>query len=208
MAKDTKKSGERYDVVKKVEGDFPYEVLEPKNIIKEKVGDAKGISIKAIHKAEMAVKELGHNYINDFVYDAEALKKAFENFIKAKGAQDRATHLKETTWAAHEIKGQGGSFGYPFVSAVSKSFCDYLFELEERKLFDELATEIMRAHVNTLVVIGKRRIRGDGGETGQLVCEGLVVATRKHLAQDESFLKSDVLSYLKKLQEHMEDDPL
>ena len=179
------------------------EILEPPNRLKKKVGDARGFSTESLKKAEAAIREMGSEYINNVIYDVRDLKKHFEDFVKASG-QKRHLALKKVNWHAHEIKGQGGTFGYPFLSKVARSLCFYIYKLEDRNAFDELALEIMRAHISALMVIADKRMRGDGGEMGVLVAEGLEVAVKKHITRDKKFMNSNVIEYLQKLQEHME----
>lgn len=180
-----------------------FEIIEPTNKIKRKVGDAKGFSDEAVRKAETAIRELGSNYINDLIYDVQELQKAYESFIES-GGEKKIHQLQKTSWYAHEIKSQAGTYGYPFVSRVARSLCYYMHELEDRNAFDEFAEDIIRAHISTLMVVARKRIHGDGEETGVLVSEGLEVAVKKHLTRDPKFIHSNVRKFLQKLTEHME----
>ncbi len=208
---DQEDEDKRQRIVVNEDGKKPFEVIMPPNRLKKKMGEkgGKGFDKGVIEKAERAVRDLARDYINNLIYDVQELKKAFDVFIDSSG-QERHLAYKRLDWHAHELKGQGASFGYPYVTRVARSLCFYLHKLEEQEeegienVFTDLTYEILRAHVITLLYIGETRIRGDGGETGSLVVEGLKVAVDKHLSRDPKFLKSNVAQYLKKLQEHME----
>ena len=75
---------------------------------------------------------------------------------------------------AHNIKGQGGSFGYDLVTVIGASFCDYLrsgtrVSPEERN--------IVNMHIRMLKTVSDNNIAGDGGETGQRIAEKLRALT-------------------------------
>ncbi|MBX6320241.1 MAG: Hpt domain-containing protein [Rhodospirillaceae bacterium] len=64
--------------------------------------------------------------------------------------------------AAHDLKGQGSSFGYPLVTRVAQSLC----RLGHSAPLDAFSPERMRAvgaHLDVLVLLLEKRIKGDGG---------------------------------------------
>ena len=73
-----------------------------------------------------------------------------------------------------ELKGQGGSFGYDLISQVGdslKKFTDSRSEANPRDV------EIIAAHVDAMRVVMVEDIRGDGGDVGRAIVDGLYKLT-------------------------------
>jgi HPt (histidine-containing phosphotransfer) domain-containing protein len=64
---------------------------------------------------------------------------------------------------AHDIKGQGGSFGYPLITEVGQSLS---MLLKHERVLSELGLKLLAAHVTALATILENTIQGDGGELG------------------------------------------
>ncbi len=73
-----------------------------------------------------------------------------------------AEPLRRIFDAAHDLKGQGTSFGYPLVTRVAQSLC----RLGHGATLEASTPERLRAvaaHLDVLVLLLERRIKGDGG---------------------------------------------
>lgn len=82
----------------------------------------------------------------------------------------RVRHFSEIHTLALELRGQGGTFGYPLVSRIGKM----LFDLTgEGCREDDNAVEIVKCHVDSMRAILREKLSGDGGKTGQAVLKGL-----------------------------------
>ena len=80
---------------------------------------------------------------------------------------------------AHELKGQGGTFGYPLISVVAKS----LHECTRPKTpMGDNNVKILKAHADAMQAVIHNRIDGDGGTVGRDLLEGLRQAIAKHNA--------------------------
>lgn len=71
---------------------------------------------------------------------------------------------------AHNIKGQGNSFGYPLMTDVGVSL---LVLLRGREACDEGVIRIAEAHLAAMQTIMDKDIQGDGGATGQALVQRL-----------------------------------
>jgi len=80
--------------------------------------------------------------------------------------------------AAHEMRGQGGIFGYPLVTLFAKS----LFEATSRGFdqIDDHHRHLLRAHVDAIRAVTAGKIGGDGGAVGRRLLETLDEAKRKY----------------------------
>ena len=71
---------------------------------------------------------------------------------------------------AHELRGQGGTFGYPLITTVGKM----LYEITSFSCStDETAIRIIKAHIDTMRVVFREKITGDGDEVGRQLIKTL-----------------------------------
>ena len=62
---------------------------------------------------------------------------------------------------SHEIRGQGGTFGFPVISAVADSLCKFL---EPRKKLKESDLEIVKVHILAMRAVFRQGLRGPNPE--------------------------------------------
>lgn len=77
---------------------------------------------------------------------------------------------------AHDFKGEGGSFGFPLVTAIAETLC---LLCERGDLGRANLAAAIDAHIAAIQVVLKQDIRGDGGPTGKAVVEALRIAIGK-----------------------------
>ena len=78
---------------------------------------------RLISRAEAAVEALRDTYRQQLADDVTALNGIWS---RLESGEPAAAILDELYGIAHNIKGQGGSFGYDLVSEIGASFCNYL----------------------------------------------------------------------------------
>jgi CheY-like chemotaxis protein len=98
-------------------------------------------------------------------------------------AQIRAL-IGEIHHAAHEMRGQGGIFGYPLVTMIAKSL--YEATRGPAGAVSQPEQELFRAHADAIKAVMSGRIRGDGGPVGRQLLAGLDAAKRKYGKTPES----------------------
>ncbi len=126
---------------------------------------------RLISRAEAAVEALRDTYRQQLADDVAALNGIWS---RLESDEPAAGVLDELYGIAHNIKGQGGSFGYDLVSEIGASFCNYLrsgsrVSPEERN--------IVHIHIRMLKTVSENDIFGAGGETGMRIVEKLRVLT-------------------------------
>ncbi len=78
---------------------------------------------------------------------------------------------------AHDMKGQGGTFGYPLVT----SFADSLYNFtKSRDDVTDNQIELIKAHVDAMRAVIRGRVSGDGGEIGAQLNKSLNEAITKY----------------------------
>ncbi len=84
--------------------------------------------------------------------------------------------MAEVNRIAHELRGQGGTFGYPLITLFAKSLYETTaYPCRE----DDANLEICRAHLDTLRAVIREKMEGDGGEVGRQLMMALNQAIQK-----------------------------
>ena len=145
------------------------EIIRPPDSLKSKVTvTADGIDEEMLQRAEQVIADLKDNYLDWVQEDLIRIQDAY-----AKAVEDptgRKEHLKAVFEAAHEIKGQGGSFDYPLMTVVGNQLCRFLEHMEEPA---EADMEVVKLHIDAMRLIIAKRVSGDGGAVGDNLIKGL-----------------------------------
>jgi len=95
--------------------------------------------------------------------------------------EQRYQHFEQLHAIAHDMRGQGGTFGYQLIS----DFSDGLYEFTRTNTStSDKNVEIIKAPIDAMRVVIKDRVSGDGGETGSLLKAGLEAAIKKYTNVD------------------------
>jgi chemotaxis protein histidine kinase CheA len=152
-------------------GDDPkVEVITPPDNLKDKVksGGSGGVDEKVLARAEAVVAAMGGDFIQWAEKDLKSIQQAVEN-LKPETA-DQKKFLNTIFQISHDIKGQGGSFDFGLLTAVGDSLCRFT---EDREQANAAEIEAIKLHVEALKLVLNERLKGDGGETGKALLDGL-----------------------------------
>lgn len=112
-------------------------------------------------RAQAAVADLAKNYGPATLADLDRCAALLQ--AARADAAGRAASIKELYGIAHNVKGQGGAFGYPLVTRIAHSLCTLV--RQEREFIDA-DLGVIQAHLDALRLILVKDIKGDGGEVG------------------------------------------
>ena len=148
--------------------DIAGELIERPNELKDKAGrPPTAEELRVLEKAEQAMEKLGDKYVEAAGHDAANLLKALE---KLKGDPGNPQLLDEIFQIAHDMKGQGGSFGYPLVSTIGYRLCRFIERVQNP---GQLELAAITLHVEAMNLVVRSHIKGDGGEQGAALIKGL-----------------------------------
>jgi CheY-like chemotaxis protein len=82
----------------------------------------------------------------------------------------RADVFEEINLVAHEMRGQGGTFGYPLITVFGKSLYD---ATKAPCRQDDAALQMVTAHIDAMRAVLRDKISGDGGEVGRQLFKAL-----------------------------------
>ncbi|MEQ8736138.1 MAG: response regulator [Rhodospirillaceae bacterium] len=150
------------------------------NILKQKMGLENArvpfeMPTDVLAEAEETLEREAEGFLD---WAKSYLDELSENVSKAKTeVANRQSHLAEVNRIAHELRGQGGTFGYPLITLFGKS----LYETTQYPCREDDANlEICRAHIDTLRAVIREKIEGDGGAIGRQLLTSLNQAITKH----------------------------
>jgi len=152
-------------------------IIEVPNQLKEKAGEGKNPSMLAIKEAEMFIKN------NDIDFKPMArrhLKLIDADFAKLKESTNEEE--KKELYASiidniMQIKAHGGMFHYQIMSDIANVVLNFL---DTTDVMNEDMFQIIEAHNNSIRIIIKRNIKGDGGVPGKEIIDELTKATKRY----------------------------
>lgn len=151
------------------------------NHLKEKAAGAAGykgtgeIPPELLAQAEQALEKMSEDY-PDWV--AKLIDKLGDQHRRCVDTpEQRRSYFEELRNVAHDMRGQGGTFGYPLISEMAESL--YHFTGPASGMSDN-HVEIIKAHIDAMRAVIKNRVKGDGGEVGAQLLKGLEVAIKKY----------------------------
>jgi hypothetical protein len=152
-------------------------IIKPPTSIKSKVGigGPGAVDLAAIERAEQAIANLAGDYLVWVEEDLEKIQSAV-NALKSAEGDAVASGLNDVFQISHDMKGQGGSFGYQLMTSIGDMLCGLV---EGRQEATPELLEAIQVHISTMKLVIAERMEGDGGMGGRTLLEGLVqVATK------------------------------
>ena len=165
-----------------------YEVITPSNRLRmavSEVADKSGDD--PVARAEEALARLSSKFSSWMDSECERLDLARRD-VKSKGftkeTRDALFH------AAHDIKGQAATFGYPFVAAPADSLCRLI---EHTPDTNRIPLPLVDQHVDAVRAIIREKARPDIAQIAEALTKRLREVTDDFLAQENKD-RPDVLA--------------
>lgn len=87
-----------------------------------------------------------------------------------------ATDLGKLRGIAHDMKGQGSTFGYNLITDIAASLGRYLRDVPP----DRRRSDVVVAHMDALDAVLSKRILGNGGAVGRAIVDALASVIALH----------------------------
>ena len=148
------------------------EVIDPPDLLKSKVapGGPTEADFRALEKAESIIAELADHYLE--VVDADLSNIQGATSLLQGEAPNASEHVDRIYHIAHDMKGQGGSFGYPLVTTISKQLCQFIEGLDKAHLAEDQIRAIA-LHVDALNVVIREKLKEAEGKQAKALLAGL-----------------------------------
>ncbi len=153
------------------------EFITPPNTLKMKVQVApgeKGIDLAALERAESVINNMQSSYLEWVENDLKSLEAAIAEASTVDG--DLEPHFEKIFSISHDIKGQGGSFGYQMMTNIGNQLCRFIESMGTPNKSD---LHIVRLHLDAMKLVIGKRMEGDGGKTGEELVAGLQAVVAK-----------------------------
>ncbi len=118
--------------------------------------------------ADQRVGNLKNEFGSILRRDADAIVECFRK-AQAEPAK-RDVHMQDGRKLAHELRGQGTTFGYPLITEICDSYCKFL---DLVKTVDDSRMPLMKSHIDALRAVVGADIKGDGGAVGRELTQTL-----------------------------------
>jgi hypothetical protein len=153
-----------------------------RNRLLEKAGGGMGATAASMEFPSHILEETEHLFeemISDYPDWVQGPLNTLTELVNtcAEFPEKRIVNFTKINEIAHEMKGQGGTFGYPLVSTFGDSLYD--FTGPNAGLTDN-HVEIVKAHVDAMRATIHGRIQGDGGQVGNELKTMLHMAIQRY----------------------------
>jgi len=158
-----------------------YEVIQPPNKLKKAVVKAAAAAAPGddpVARAEAALAELSNEFSSWMDTECERLIQARQTL---KRAGINATTRDELFRAAHDIKGEAETFGFPLAGQVADSLCRLI---EHSPEFDRIPAELIDQHVDAVRAIIREAHLKDAEATAMRLATRLRQVTDDFLAHE------------------------
>lgn len=135
------------------------------NALRDKTGVGKGvaasISPELLSRAQQAIDKLSEDYPDWALAQVNALYDLHKKCVFS--TEQRAARYRDIHRIAHDLKGQGGTFGYPLVSVFAESLYR-MTDMQSKHTDTEI--EMIKAHVDAIRVVIQSRLKDPDSDAG------------------------------------------
>jgi HPt (histidine-containing phosphotransfer) domain-containing protein len=132
-----------------------HEVITPPHALRKAIAPAQAGDDDPVARAEAALEELAGEFAAWMHAECERLEAARRE-VRREG-MTKKTH-NDLFRAAHDIKGEAATFGYPAVAPVAESLCRLLEHTPDIK---RIPLTLVEQHVNAVRAIAREHARVD-----------------------------------------------
>lgn len=129
---------------------------------------------RLVRDAEAALEELRPAFEAEL---DDAVGRLVEVWSKS-GTQANAEALAVLFRLAHDLKGQGRSFGFDLLTDLAASLCKLLLNLGKTEQ-NSWRFQAIDMHVRSLQIVARKKIKGDGGSLGRELLEQIALLSAK-----------------------------
>ena len=134
-----------------------------------------GIDPEILARAEQAVAALGGDFVDQTKMTLDVHRTQLEETTEL----PQGDRLRDVFSFAHDLRGQGGSFGYPLLSLIGGLLCAFL-EARDFRLTEGDAV-VLRSHFDAAAAILTDEIGGEVDAILQALVTSLSELVDKHL---------------------------
>lgn len=137
---------------------------------KKKVVKGKGWDIKVI---QQRADEATEGLLADYLVHARSELDAIENAMavaQSASKEERDEALRVVRKVAHEMRSEAGTLGYPLITRIGASLCDYIDGAGD---LDAVQLKAIAIHADAMRVVITDNMAGDGGDEAKQLLAGI-----------------------------------
>lgn len=150
-------------------------IIPPKSVADKVTGTKGPLEEEILLRINRRIELLANDYVSRSNYEMALLSKLLHDAFEA---EFPGVPLKKLHVATHDIRGQGGSFGYPLVTDLSTGLCRFLETIQTLDSLDEDARTICFGYVDAIANIFRNSKKGQGDDIDRKVSDSLRQASR------------------------------
>jgi HPt (histidine-containing phosphotransfer) domain-containing protein len=155
-----------------------HEVITPPHRLRHLVSPASKDDHDPVARAEQALAKLSPEFANWMDTECARLDTARKQ-VRAQGLNDKTREL--LFHAAHDIKGEAATFGYPQAAGIAESLCRLIEHTPDRA---RIPVGLIDQHVDAVRAIIREHARPDAEEIGASLIARLRNVTDEFLLQE------------------------
>lgn len=137
---------------------------------KKKVVKGQGWDVKIIQqRANEATERMLSDYLKHARGELDVIEKAMA-VAKSGSKAERDEALEVVREVAHEMRNEAGSLGYPLITRIGASLCEYI---EGAGDLGSVHLKAIAIHTDAMRVVITENISGDGGRTAKELLTGI-----------------------------------
>lgn len=173
-------NGESYRVVYRTseDGQHTYEEIEPLNNLASKAGITKATQVpkEILDRAQAVVENISAEFPQYVQEEIERLRGMARVLSSAETQEEKRAAAEDVMFAAHDFKGQGGSFGYPLLSKIAASLYHLVKQAPE---FDAHIMTAIKVHIDSVAVVNALKIKDPEHPEGKRLVSEVEALTRR-----------------------------
>ncbi len=158
-----------------------HEVIRPPHKLRKAIKNATESHAAVITRAETALEQLSNEFSDWMLAECERLELARQE-VKRVGFDEKT--YDDLFRAAHDIKGEADTFGYPAVAGVANSLCRLI---EHTPKMTRIPISLVDQHVDAMRAIVREYTRSDLLEIAGALTQRLREVTDEFLTEENSF---------------------
>lgn len=143
-----------------------------------------GFDPMVIQAAEARIQSMVGDYTDWVSQHLDRMNRSLAVLVSVTGKEQEAVNavnrkpIAEINRIAHELRGQGGIFGYPLITALGKSL--YKTTSDPLLLVTEERRKLIGGHIDAIRTVFREKISGNGGEVGSALLREITVAVKRY----------------------------
>jgi HPt (histidine-containing phosphotransfer) domain-containing protein len=158
-----------------------YEVITPPHRLREAIKAATEGDEDPVARADAALKQLSSEFGTWMLAECDRLEAARQK-VAAQGLDEKT--YDELFRAAHDIRGEAATFGYPILAGPADSLCRLLEHTPEH---DRIPLGLVDQHVDAVRAIAREYSRPDLMDMAKALTARLRAVTDDFLRRENSF---------------------